>query len=722
MAPAPTAPSASPGPECYRFGGLRLDAAAHLLSRDGQAVALEPKAFAVLLELLRHPGQLVGRDQLLDAVWGHRHVTPGVLTRSIAQLRTALQDDSHHPIYIQTQHALGYRFIGALEPEMAADAVSEAESTGPSPEVPALPAAAADLEPAAPSEPALSFPGYERRQSVAAWSGRSSLLLAVLVVALAWLAFGSTFRRPPVEASIAVLPFSTLSDDAKDRYFSEGLSAEMLSALAGVHGLRVAAWLPESAIDRSEGTQALGRRLGVATLLDASVRREGDRVRIVARLSDAADGSIIWSGSYERDATNVFETQGEIAREVAQALLGTLPDGGEGLRRRLTPTRDVAAFDAYLRGMDKLRGASGGREEAAAYFNQALSKDAGFARAQAGLCQIELWRFEGHHNADAFESARLACLRAANMDPGIGDVQLALGTLYRVMGNPAKAHRHFSSAGADLSVRPMALVGRATVYAEQGKLAESIALLNEALALAPNDPDVLSHVGYQQYLANRLPESIATLRKLSQLRPDNAYDWGLLGSVLMSAGRDAEALVALERSAAIEPLESVTSNLGAFKYRAGDYAGAVENLRKAVALNPGNFDLWGNLGDALMADPGTAAQARGAFREAANRAQDFVDIKDDDAEALALLGWYRANLGELAAARDLAQRSEALDSSVAEVWLQNAETWAALGDLEKARELLAKARAAGSPDARINSSLILLRSGLVAARAPPESS
>lgn len=101
--------------EHYRFDDVVIDVAAHTLVRAGQPVSVEPKAYAVLLMLLRHAGTMVGRDDLLDAVWGHRHVTPGVLTRAIAQLRAALDNDPHQPRYIQTQHALGYRFIGVLE-------------------------------------------------------------------------------------------------------------------------------------------------------------------------------------------------------------------------------------------------------------------------------------------------------------------------------------------------------------------------------------------------------------------------------------------------------------------------------------------------------------------------------------------------------------------------------------------------------------------------------
>ena len=112
MNPNGTAAEGASGGQRYRFGEVIVDAAAHTLVRAGEPQTIEPKAFAVLLVLLRRANEMVGRDELLDAVWGHRHVTPGVLTRAIAQLRHALDDDFHHPMYIQTQHALGYRFIG----------------------------------------------------------------------------------------------------------------------------------------------------------------------------------------------------------------------------------------------------------------------------------------------------------------------------------------------------------------------------------------------------------------------------------------------------------------------------------------------------------------------------------------------------------------------------------------------------------------------------------
>src|SRR5688572_3522202 len=536
MASGPTAAPATGHAGRYRFGDVEVDAAAHTLVRDGEPRPVEPKAFAVLLALLRRPGVLVGRDELLDEVWGHRHVTPGVLTRSIAQLRTALDDDPHHPRYIRTQHAVGYAFIGALaaEPDPAgagADAAAAATAAAPPPiaqsatsaaaatgsvDLPPVSAAPAAVAPAPdPIRPGRS--GDRRRADAGSW--RVPLLAVLAAAALGWLAWSRQAPPMPTEPSVAVLPVTTLGDEAGDRWFADGLALEMVGALSGVDGLKVAAWRGGEDPAGPPSAGDVGRSLGVATVLDATVQRDGARVRISARLTDTASGYTLWSRTYDRDVTAVFETQTEIATEVAQALIGVLPDAGEGLRRRLTPTRDVGAFDAYLRGLQALVQPANAGEAAIGHFRTALAKDPGFARAQAGICRIELWRFAAQRAADAFESARLACLRAANMDPTIGVVQLALGDLYSAQGPAEKALDHYRLAEADRTVRADALAGAAAVYAAQDKPDLSIRTFRQALRIAPDDPAIHSALAYQQYLADDLTAAILSMRRAAELDP-----------------------------------------------------------------------------------------------------------------------------------------------------------------------------------------------------------
>ncbi|GAA3929452.1 hypothetical protein GCM10022229_23920 [Luteimonas lutimaris] len=527
----------------YRFGDVVVDASAHTLVRGGAPQPLEPKAFAVLLALLRRPGELIGRDDLLDRVWGHRHVTPGVLTRAIAQLRHALDDDSHNPRYIQTRHALGYCFIGVLEdgeaagapeqaagvPDTASGLSSEMETGLAIPESdagPLLPeggAAAGGAPEAAAGTLAAQTPASPRRLP-RRWPWLAAAAAIVLVLAAAWWLHDRATAVPrPAEASVAILPFTTLSDDRDDRYFAEGLALEMHEALAGVPGIKVAARTSPDTIagDGAFDAKALGARLGVATLLDASIRREGSRVRVNARLTDTGSGYTLWTHSYDRQLSDVFDVQNEIADEVVHALLGVIPAQEGAIARRLAPTRSLAAYDAYLRGLDRLqaRGEDGNLASAVGYFNQALSADSGFARAQAGICRAEIRHFEYARDADAYTRARDACERAAGMDPGLHELRLAFGDLYRVRGESAKAIEQYTGAMEDPAFAADADIGIARVHGANGRAGMALEYLRRALDLRPGDGETWREIGYQQYASGNLDGAIEAYRKATELQP-----------------------------------------------------------------------------------------------------------------------------------------------------------------------------------------------------------
>lgn len=702
-----------PTSERYRFDDVLVDATAHTLSRDGTAQTVEPKAFAVLLILLRRAGELVGRDDLLDQVWGHRHVTPGVLTRVIAQLRAALGDDSQHPRYIQTHHALGYRFIGELQIEAeSADATTDdahvSETRGPGRVMeesapPAAPVAHAG-ETAFEPHPHPDEPVHRARH----WPWFAGAIALAVVAIGAWLLQPRGGLLQPKEPSIAVLPFTTLSDRSGDRYFAEGLAVEMHSALASVHGLKVATWIPPDAM-AGEDARTVGNRLGVATVLDASVRRDRDRVRISARLSDTRTGYTLWTQTYEHDVADVFATQSDIAQQVVSALVGVLPEGNEGLRRRLRPTQNVAAFDAYLKGLQSL--VNGRSDDAIVSFRTALDSDSGFARAQAGICQAEIDRFEQMRDVNAFENARLACLRAQKMDPTMGTVKLALGDLYRVRGELRKATEFYDGAQQDPEVRSNALVGLAEIEASQDHRARSIELFAKALEASPGNAYVWSTMAWQQYLNDDLPGAVESSKRAIKLRPDRSVLWAALGYYQMTKGETVEAEKSLQHSNALEPNYAATANLGMLKSQGGDYAAAAALYRQATELDPGDFYPWGYLGDALVADP-SAGQAQPAYREAADRARKYVDLRPDDAMAVAALAWYLTNLGERGQVPALMRRAESLGTAKGEVALFNAQTYAVLGDHKRARERMQAAIANGMDERSIETNFVLRRAGL----------
>ncbi len=733
----------------YRFDDIVVDPAAHSVLRAGVAQAVEPKAFAVLLALLQRPGELVGRDDLLDEVWGHRHVTPGVLTRAIAQLRHALDDDSQQPRYIQTRHALGYSFIGQLEvvaETEPAPAMDEVRIDAPPPDglhPPAQPAApmsrpeaaeatrrksaapqSAGPESAGPESawsaaaPAPTFgPALDRRRGHGRWL---VLTLALIVVVATWAVLQDVKAPPPrFAASVAVMPFTSLSSDRDDDYFVEGLTEEMRDALAGVKGLNVVASVPPAAKTGAYDVKALGARLGVAAILDASVRREGQRLRITARLSDTVTGFTLWSHTYDRELSGIFATQSEIASEVVHALLGTIPGENEALVKRLTPTHNEAAFDSYLQGLTLLneRATPDAAGEAIEHFGRALKQDSGFAKAQAGICRAEILRLKNQHNATAFDNARLACERAAQMDPSLAEVNLALGKLYSTVGDPARSLEHYrQSVGNARTPRMLvsAHVGMAQVYASEGKHELAMKEFQQALALSPDDAFVHANIGYQQYLDGKPKQAVASYRRAVELAPDNADFWDTLGALYLTAGDNANAASALEHAIAIRPTASNLTDLGLLRHQAGKFDEAVELQRRATELDPEDYLPWGNLGYALWANPKpNTAGAQKAFTEAAMRAEKYLQAQPDDAHAVAALGFYRLMLGDRARARELVTRSESLPNQTGEVALLNAETLALLGEIEPARRQIAIARANKVAETLISSNLTFRRLGLL---------
>ncbi|RYZ69997.1 MAG: tetratricopeptide repeat protein, partial [Lysobacteraceae bacterium] len=231
-----------------------------------------------------------------------------------------------------------------------------------------------------------------------------------------------------------------------------------------------------------------------------------------------------------------------------------------------------------------------------------------------------------------------------------------------------------------------------------------------ARKLRPDDASLLSTIGYWQYSTNHLDDAIESYRKAANLSPGDAEVWSSLGGLYVNAGDNQRAAEAFEHSIGIKPTDAVLSNYGALKYQQGDYAAAATLFRRALEIDAGDFQIWGYLGEALLADPATAARSREPFLRAAQMAEQYLRIKPDDARALAALGWYRVNLGDPGKARELVARSEALGTEPGEVGWYNAQTMTVIGSRQDVLARMATARQGGISERMLEANPFLRRS------------
>ncbi|HEU0276182.1 MAG TPA: hypothetical protein VFQ83_16775, partial [Candidatus Udaeobacter sp.] len=425
-------------------------------------------------------------------------------------------------------------------------------------------------------------------ESITPQTGRriDRLIIAVLVLALAYFAFDKFVLTPRREASlgansspneqktaansVAVLAFDNLSDDKGSEYFSDGISEELLTVLQKIPGLHVAARTSAFSFKGKNATaQEIGEKLGVAHLVEGSVRKAGDVVRIAARLTQANTGEEQWSENYTRNLKDVFAVQTELAQTIVQQLRGQLTVGGadpttkadiqaEVRAAEKGGTKNVEAHQHYLQGRFFANLFSEkGNNEAVAEYQKAVEGDPGFALAWAGLAEAHLFlcdfgnavgraSFEAH-----LASAREATARALALEPNLPE------------GLRARAHIQlnfdFDWKGAEDSLQAALRLAPAdsTLFLAAGNVAHAkddvahaTALYRNAVALDPVNPKARSFLAYYLAVTRQLVEAQAEYARVIELSPASPWSHAGLGLALLLQGKFEEAVAAANEDAA----------------------------------------------------------------------------------------------------------------------------------------------------------------------------
>jgi transcriptional activator of cad operon len=301
-----------------RIGAWHVNPMSGQMSRDGETARLELRTLRLLLCLAERPGEVVSIDDLLTHVWSEVTVSQDSVYQAVASLRRLLGDDPRQPTYIETVPRLGYRMVAPVTP-CADELVAQT-----------VPSRASDHDPPIAAASHATTRGPHLRGGFR-WAAAAALCLA-LVAALLFLGRVATTNRSPSptaalppQKSIAVLPFLDLTGEMNQEPFADGMTVELINTLSKVPGLRVHAPTARSSPKGKPITIAgMAKMLGVAYVVDGSVRKSGDRLRVAARLIRADDEYVVWSERYDRPVDDVLKVQDDIAGEVTKALRASI--------------------------------------------------------------------------------------------------------------------------------------------------------------------------------------------------------------------------------------------------------------------------------------------------------------------------------------------------------------------------------------------------------------
>ena len=495
-----------------KFGAYELHLRDAELRKGGSLLRLKPQPFRVLATLAQNAGSVVTREELREQIWGAETFVDFErgLNSCITQIRSVLNDDADSPRYIETLPRRGYRFIAQVEHVNGVPAPLLSEA-----------GAAADAGLSIGSNPARPS---KQNLFLAGGAAVAVILLAIFLVPR-WKERPIAPPQPAGRTMLAVLPFQNLSGDPSQEFFGDGMTEEMIAVLGGLQPERLGVIARTSAMRYKATNKRAGeiaQELGVAFLVEGSVRREGDRARVTAQLIRASDESHIWAQSYERPMGNVIEVQREVAQQIARALAIELaPESAAVLAEKSAV--DPAVYDAYLQGRFYWNQMTGpGFESAVKHFEQAIAADPKYAIAYSGLADaynMQPWWGMAMPRV-AMEKARAAAEKALALAPDLAEAHNSLGfvQLYYDWDLPG-AERSFRRA---IELKPgyaLAHYWYAGMLSAAGRHEEAIASIQRAQKLDPYSPMVNADAGWYYFFARRYDEAIETCRRTIPMMP-----------------------------------------------------------------------------------------------------------------------------------------------------------------------------------------------------------
>jgi TolB-like protein/DNA-binding winged helix-turn-helix (wHTH) protein/Flp pilus assembly protein TadD len=555
----------APASRVLRFDSFELDLRAAELRRNGTKLRLQGQPIQVLAILLDRAGELVTREELREQIWAAETFVDfdHGLHNAISRIREVLGDSAGTPRFIETLPRRGYRFIGSVEKAGVPEPLQ-----------------------AAPKEHGAEVPVV-----AAHTKSRGTLIAAVLVMAViaaALVVAPALSRRSvavPLVRSIAVLPLDNFSGDPAQEYFVEGMTDELITDLAKIGALRV---ISRTSVMRYKGTKKslpeIARELNVDGIIEGSVMRSGQRVRITAQLLYGPTDKHLWAETYERDLGDVLSMQSEVAQTIAQQVRAQVTPQQQANLRASRPV-NPEAYDAYLKGRYYLTNHFTSAEPlnvAKDYFEESLRKDPGFALAYSGLADAHLYLafFGPGAPSSSFQSAQDDLRHALSLDDRIGEAHDTQGVLnWRYNWDWDAAERELNQAITLAPSYSCAHEDRAEYLAFRGRRDEAKAEIARSLELDQSVSSSLTELGVN-YLLRDFQGLLAASRRGVASNPNEWLEHYYLGIGYEGTGKPMEAISEYQKA-----VEMSDGEEGAIARLAYVYAGVGRSAETRKVLH-----------------------------------------------------------------------------------------------------------------------------------------
>jgi TolB-like protein/DNA-binding winged helix-turn-helix (wHTH) protein/Tfp pilus assembly protein PilF len=579
----------------FRVGPWLVQPSLNTISQNGTSNRLEPKVMGVLVCLADQAGEVVAKEKLLQTVWPDTFVSDDVLKRSVSELRRVFEDDPRESRIIETIPKRGYRLMTDVKPSNSHISVGLAKA------------------PVIKGDPASARPAIRRWTIALAMLGVvasvGGLLLALNVDGIRERVFG---RTGPQIRSLAILPLQNLSGDPSQDYFADGMTEELITQLSRLSSLRV---ISRTSVMRYKNSNKplpeIARELGVEGIIEGSVLRSGDRVRITAQLIYAAQDKNIWAQSYDRDLQDVLALQSTVATTIADEIRVKMTPGEQAQLGSFRPV-NLKAHEAYLRGLYRLQQAQDATykkdkgklveneaQKAVGYFQEAIQADPNYAPAYTGVS--DAWLSGQLPLRDWAPRAKSMVLKALQLDDNLASAHRMMGDLLRCEDwDWTGAEREYRRA---IQLEPSnmdAHTNYSYLLFNTGRMQEGMKEVEVAQSLDPRSDSMASAF----YATRQFDRAIDLDHAQAQIRPSDFYPHFELSNIYALTGRHREAISELQAMDTVLEYRELAAALGR-TYESAGYEKALQMYaarlqvyaRKAYIPDWYIASIYGFLGD-----------------------------------------------------------------------------------------------------------------------------